>query len=124
MAKQTLDKLLVEAQKAYQKRDKRLGARLIDEILQQDLNYPGAWDLLYRLFGGGQPFDEFQRSFVSQYYPDKLPQLQPRLPGEQGGVAGIPGVQPTPEKKPAFLNKLFGQPKRPAPEAYGSGCSV
>ena len=117
MAKQTLDKLLVEAQKAYQKRDKRLGARLINEILQQDLNYPGAWDLLYRLFGGGQPFDEFQRSFVSRYYPDKLPQLQPRLPGEQGGAAGIPGVQPTPEKKPAFLNKLFGQSKRPAPEA-------
>jgi pilus assembly protein CpaE len=117
MAKQTLDKLLVEAQKAYQKRDKRLGARLIDEILQQDLNYPGAWDLLYRLFGGGQPFDEFQRSFVSRYYPDKLPQLQPRLPGEQGGAAGIPGVQPTPEKKPTFLNKLFGQSKRPVPEA-------
>ena len=109
--------MLVEAQKAYQKRDKRLGARLINEILQQDLNYPGAWDLLYRLFGGGQPFDEFQRSFVSQYYPDKLPQLQPRLPGEQGGAAGIPGVQPTPEKKPAFLNKLFGQSKRPVPEA-------
>ena len=117
MAKQTLDKLLVEAQKAYQKRDKHLGARLIDEILQQDLNYPGAWDLLYRLFGGGQPYDEFQRSFVSQYYPDKLPQLQPRLPGGQDRAAGIPGVQPTPEKKPTFLNKLFGQPKRSAPEA-------
>ncbi len=117
MAKQTLDKLLVEAQKAYQKRDKHLGARLIDEILQQDLNYPGAWDLLYRLFGGGQPYDEFQRSFVSQYYPDKLPLLQPRLPGGQDRAAGIPGVQPTPEKKPAFLNKLFGQPKRSAPEA-------
>jgi pilus assembly protein CpaE len=117
MAKQTLDKLLVEAQKAYQKRDKHLGARLIDEILQQDLNYPGAWDLLYRLFGGGRPLDEFQRSFVSQYYPDKLPQLQPRLPGKQGVAAGVPGIQPSPEKKPAFLNKLFGQPKRPAPEA-------
>ncbi len=82
MANQPLEKLLVEAQKAYQKRDKRTGARLIDEILQRDLNYAGAWDLLYRLFGGGQPYDEFQRSFVSKYYPDKIPLLLPRLPGE------------------------------------------
>jgi len=116
MAKQPLDKLLVEAQKAYQKRDKHTGARLIDEVLQQDLNYAGAWDLLYRLFGGGKPFDEFQRSFVSQYYPDKLPLLQPRLPGEPGGMAGVPGVQPMSEKKPGLLDKLFGQPKKPASE--------
>ena len=71
-----------------------------------DLNYPGAWDLLYRLFGGGQPFDEFQRSFVSKYYPDKLPLLMPRLPGEQ--AARAPGIPPAPEKKPSFLAKLFG----------------
>ena len=54
MAKQPLEKLLVEAQKAYQKKDKHTGARLIDEILQADFNHPGAWELLYRLFGGGK----------------------------------------------------------------------
>jgi pilus assembly protein CpaE len=121
MAKQPLEKILVEAQKAYQKRDKRLGARLIDEILQQDLNYPGAWDLLYRLFGGGRPFDDFQRSFVTQYYPDKLSELRPRLPGEPDGKAGVSSGQIAAEKKPGFLNKLFGQPKtassEPAPIA-------
>ena len=113
MANQPLEKLLVEAQKAYQKRDKRTGARLIDEILQRDLNYAGAWDLLYRLFGGGQPYDEFQRSFVSKYYPDKIPLLLPRLPGEQPSAPVIP---PAPEKKPAFLAKLFGGAKKSAPE--------
>jgi pilus assembly protein CpaE len=116
MANQPLEKLLVEAQKAYQRRDKRTGARLIDEILQQDLNYAGAWDLLYRLFGGGKPFDEFQRSFVSQYYPDKLPLLITRMPGEQGEAAGAPGIQPAPEKKLPFLARLFGGAKKPAPE--------
>jgi pilus assembly protein CpaE len=105
MAQKSLEKLLAEAQKAYQKRDKRLGARLVDEILQRDLNYPGAWDLLYRLFGGGKSFDEFQRSFVAQYYPDKLAQLEPRL------ATGVANAPPEPEKKASFLGKIFGQSK-------------
>jgi pilus assembly protein CpaE len=118
MANQPLEKLLVEAQKAYQKRDKRSGARLIDEILQRDLNYAGAWDLLYRLFGAGKPYDEFQRSFVSQYYPDKLPLLITRMPGEQ---VGAPGMPPAPEKKVPFLSRLFGGAKKSAPEVDSTG---
>jgi pilus assembly protein CpaE len=121
MANQPLEKLLVEAQKAYQKRDKRMGARLIDEILQQDFNYAGAWDLLYRLFGGGKPYDEFQRSFVSQFYPDKLPLLIPRMPGGLGGAAGVSSTPLVPEKKPTILAKLFGQPKKAAPEPIPAG---
>jgi pilus assembly protein CpaE len=118
MAKQPLEKLLVEAQKAYQKRDKHTGARLIDEILQSDFNYQGAWDLLYRLFGGGKPFDEFQRSFVKQFYPNKLALLQTRQPGEQVVATGeVTAAVAATEKKPSFLNKLFGQGKKPAPEA-------
>ena len=117
MAKQPLEKLLVEAQKAYQKKDKHTGARLIDEILQADFNHPGAWELLYRLFGGGKPFEEFQRSFATQFYPDKLALLQTKQPGEQGGAAG---TAPVSEKKPSFLNKLFGRAKKTAPEAAPS----
>ncbi len=108
MANKPLEKLLVEAQRAYQKRDKSLGARLIDEILQRDLNYPGAWDLLYHLFGGGKAYDEFQRAFVSQYYPDKLPLLQPRP------VASV-AVGPPAKTKTSFWNRLFGG----APKAVG-----
>ena len=114
MAKQPLEKLLVEAQKAYQKKDKHTGARLIDEILQADFNHPGAWELLYHLFGGGKPFNEFQRSFATQFYPDKLGLLQTKQPGEQGGAAG---TAPVSEKKPSFLNKLFGRAKKTSPEA-------
>ena len=114
--------MLVEAQKAYQKRDKHTGARLIDEILQSDFNYQGAWDLLYRLFGGGKPFDEFQQSFVKQFYPDKLALLQTRRPGEQVKAAGevtatVTATVTPAEKKPTFLSKLFGQGKKTAPEA-------
>ena len=120
MANLPLEKILDEAQKAYQKRDKRAGARLIDEILQRDVNYAGAWDLLYRLFGGVQPYDEFQRSFVSKYYPDKIPLLIPRMPGEQGGAPGMP---PAPEKKLDFLVKLFGGRRNPRPSRPQPGKS-
>jgi len=118
MANKPLEKLLVEAQRAYQKRDKRLGARLIDEILQRDLNYPGAWDLLYHLFGGGKAYDEFQRAFILQYYPDKLPLLQPRP------AAGVAVGPPEREKKASFWSRLFGgapkavvEPSRSTPPA-------
>jgi pilus assembly protein CpaE len=114
MANQLLEKLLVEAEKAYRKRDKRLGARLIDEILQQDLNYPSAWDLLYRLFGGGKPFDEFQRSFVAQYYPDKIALIQRRSPGEQAVVVPPPISPPTPTPTfPPPSAGIFPAPKTP-----------
>ena len=68
MADSNLDVLLAQAQRAYLQRDKHSGAQLIDEILQRDFNYPGAWHLLYRLYGAGKTLEDFRRSFANQYY--------------------------------------------------------
>jgi pilus assembly protein CpaE len=107
MADKKLDRLLAEAEKAYEKRDKRKGAKLIDEILRQDYNYPGVWQLLYRLFGSGRGFAEFQRSFTLQYYPDQLHQLRK--------LAETPAATPPPpEKKPSLLARIFRRKKTPA----------
>ena len=72
MADSNLDALLAEAQRAYLQRDKHTGAQRIDQILGQDFNHPGAWQLLYRLYGAGKSFEDFRRSFANQYYPDKV----------------------------------------------------
>jgi pilus assembly protein CpaE len=72
MTDSNLDVLLAQAQRAYLQRDKHSGAQLIDEILQRDFNYPGAWHLLYRLYGAGKTLEDFRRSFANQYYPDKI----------------------------------------------------
>ncbi len=83
MADKKLDKLLAEAQKAYQKKDKRRGDKLIGEILAVDFLHPGAWQLLHQMYGGNRPFNEFQRFFTLQYYPDKLYQVsRPAQAGE------------------------------------------
>lgn len=108
MGDKKLDRLLAEAEKAYEKRDKRKGARLIDEILRQDYNYPGVWQLLYRLFGGGRGFAEFQRSFTLQYYPDQLHQL--RKPTETPAA-----TPPSPEKKPSLWARIFRRKRSPTP---------
>ena len=118
MAK-NLEKLLAEARKAYQKKDKRKGARLVDQILQQDFYYMPAWELLHQLNAPKQPFDQFQRSFTEIHYPDKLPELlapsqkaAPDQPAQKRPArAGAPAAAP-PAKKPSFFARLFGFFKR------------
>jgi pilus assembly protein CpaE len=104
MADSNLETLLAEAQRAYLQRDKHAGAQRIDEILQQDFNYPGAWQLLYRLYGAGQSLEEFRRSFAKKYYPDRVNQLV-AIPS-----ASAPESDLAPSPKPAsFLGRLFSR---------------
>lgn len=100
MAEQSLGKMLAEARKAYQAKDKLKGARLVDQILQRDFTYQGVWELLHQLYGGGQPFGEFQKSFTTRFYPDKLSLLKPAEFSRQDAAA-------IPEKKPSFFQRLL-----------------
>jgi len=107
MVDKKLDNLLQEAKKAYEKRDKSKGAQLVDEILKRDFTYPGAWQLLYRLYGAGQTYPEFQHSFAQKYYPDKLdllvsPEATPKNP-----------IPPVVENNTLF-SRLFGRSSKPA----------
>lgn len=99
MADHQLESLLAEAQKAYRKQDKHTGAQRIDEILKQDFNHPGAWQLLYRLYGAKQPFEDFRRAFAEQYYPGSERLLRPITAA--GSAA--------PPKKPSLFARLFGR---------------
>jgi pilus assembly protein CpaE len=103
MADRALDKKLAQAEKAYRKRDKHSGARLVDEILQEDFNHPGAWELLYRLYGRGRTYSYFRQDFAAQYYPERLGELEP----EETFQRPVP-----PQKKPNFLQRLFGLGKQ------------
>ncbi|MCZ7551438.1 MAG: hypothetical protein B6D39_00510 [Anaerolineae bacterium UTCFX2] len=104
MANRKLDRRLSQARKAYRKRDKRAGARFVDEVLQQDFNYPPAWELLYELYGVGVPYEEFRRVFTARFFPEKLDQLTPLAPPPRPSAAGGAAV----EKKPSFFSRLFG----------------
>lgn len=100
VSKKKLDGLLSEARKAYQHKERRKGAQLINEILQEDFNHQGTWEFLYKMYGSGQPLAVFQRTFVENNYPDKLHLLQT-------APQNLP-----PERKPSFFARLFGRVKR------------
>jgi pilus assembly protein CpaE len=109
MADKSLDQLVKQAQKAYENRDRRTGSQLIDQVLKKDFNYPGAWQLLYRYYGAGQPLETFKESFARQYYPDSVAQLQ-----------STPAVI----TKPSFLQRLFGSSRsksKTTPQIPASG---
>ena len=122
MAGADLDRLLAEAQQAYKKGDGRKGARLVNEILAQDLNHTGAWQLLYRTYGKGQKFDAFQKDFVRQFYPNRLAELN-----ASSGANGAPGAAAPKPPKQSFFGRLFGGSRRKqaeaAPPASGAGAS-
>ncbi|OGO37306.1 MAG: hypothetical protein A2W35_02350 [Chloroflexi bacterium RBG_16_57_11] len=102
MADKKFDKLLAEAQAAYNRKDKRKGDKLVGEILNADFNHLGAWQLLQRVYGGGRPLSEFQRFFTLQYYPDKLYLInKPAQTAERAADA-------VPPKKASFWRRLFG----------------
>ncbi len=66
-----LSNLLDKAQKLYDKGDRHKGASLIEKILQDDFDHPGAWELLYKHYGSAQTFPEFKKTFIEKYYPEK-----------------------------------------------------
>jgi hypothetical protein len=105
MADKKLKKLLDKAQKAYQKGDKRKGAQFVDQILRQDFAHPETWQFLHAQYGKDRPFDEFQRSFIQQFYPDKLALLDAGMLFIDAGQAPAP----VPARKPSFLARLFGR---------------
>ena len=111
-----LNKLLAQARKAYKKKDKRKGAQLVNEILQEDFMHVGTWQLLYQLYGGNQAFDEFQRSFTEQYYPEKLTTLDSNL--ENTHVRSTTSTSSTEEEdtsKGSLFGRIFGA-KRSTPD--------
>ena len=104
MSDKKLKRLLADAQKAYNRQDKRKGAQYINDILKEDFNYRPAWDLLYKLYGVGQSFENFQRTFAEKYYPDQAHLL---ISAAAAGEAAS-----TVEKKPSYWQRLFGRNKQ------------
>lgn len=102
-----LEKKLKEASKAYQKGDRKKGARLAEEILKVDFNHPGVWLLLHQQYGRGTSFEPFRQSFAQKHYPALAGLLMP-LEVESG-------PEPAP-KKSSFFERLFRRKKK-EPEA-------
>jgi pilus assembly protein CpaE len=69
-------RLLKKARHAFKTGERGRAAYMIDRILKEDFHHRGTWKLLYREYGSGQSFQEFQRDFTQQYYPEKLELLQ------------------------------------------------
>lgn len=113
MADKKLDRLLADAEKAYQKGDKRKGSKLVDEILRQDFTYPPVWNLLYSIYGKDRGFEEFQRSFTLEYYPAELHRLRKPAASEPIAVA-VPEAAP---KKQGFWARLFRRKEKESPAA-------
>jgi pilus assembly protein CpaE len=77
-------KLLKEAERLYQRGDKRKGAELVESVLMKDFNDSSAWALLHRQYGNGKPLSAFQREFTQTYYPDKLVLLKDKEESTNG----------------------------------------
>lgn len=77
ISRQTLDEMAAEADAEYQTGSRLDAAKLVSAILDHDFNHPGAWQLLHRWYGAGQPFRKFQLSFAARYYRDRVGLLRP-----------------------------------------------
>jgi pilus assembly protein CpaE len=108
MANRALERKLAKAEKAYQKSDKRKGTRLIGQMLKQDINYRGAWELLYQHYGEGFELEEFRHLITSRYFPSRLQRLQT--------FQDIAAESDTSKKKTPFFSRLFGTGKPQEPE--------
>ena len=67
-----LKNILLQAELALKKGDKRKAGLFINEVLKEDFINLAAWKLLHRLLGEDQPFENFQYTFAAKYYPDRL----------------------------------------------------
>ncbi|MBN2548392.1 MAG: response regulator [Anaerolineales bacterium] len=110
--------MLDRAQQAYHKKNKSKGARLVDEILKQEFNHPGAWDLLFKVYGTGQTFEAFRREFAHKYYPDQAHLLRPMPAALQKDTQPRGQVKaatvPPPEKKRGLFGLFSRKPSTPA----------
>ncbi len=87
------NKLLKEAERYYQRGEKRKGAQIVERVLMQNFNDASAWALLHRQYGSGKPVSVFQREFTQTYYPDKLVLLEidENSANEKNGKRGFLG---------------------------------
>lgn len=97
-------KLLKEAERCYRQGEKKKGALLVERVLMDNFNHAGAWQLLYKVYGGGKPFGAFQREFSQTYYPDKIVLLN----------------QEEATRAPVGILAHFGRLFKPAPAAQAS----
>ena len=63
--------LLLKAEDALSRGDRRTAAVWLHKILLQDFTNPEAWLQLHRLVGRAQAFSEFQQAFARKYYPQQ-----------------------------------------------------
>jgi pilus assembly protein CpaE len=137
-----LNQLLKRARGAYKSGDRGKAAYYIDRILKQDFLHRGTWKLLYREYGSGLSFEEFQIEFTEQYYPDSKDFLRvgtsgrarvgrlkfkpqkaqsasspvdsypPKEPSTEKPIAASPEIKPAPPVKPVVLARS-AQPSQP-----------
>lgn len=96
MADRKLTRYLAKAEKAYRKNDRQKGAQLVDKILQKDFNHRGAWELLFRLYGNDQSFENFRFTFAQKHYPKQIQLLKK-----------LPEALTDQEKKPSLFTRIF-----------------
>lgn len=65
------EELIEQANKAFLVNDKDKGLTILKSIFKNDFTNEPAWKLLYKVTGGGMPFDSFQREVTRRYFPDK-----------------------------------------------------
>ena len=134
---------LEKARLAIQKGDQKAATSLLNQVLQQDLNHPEAWQLLHRQFGAGESFEAFQQRHAKKYFPKRIKELSDHsmrrvsLTGgrEPSSRSAAPTREPSAdakpakkEKKPGFFARLFSlfrrkpktQPESPPAKASPS----
>jgi len=95
-------RLLKKARHAFKTGERGRAAYLINRILKEDFHHRGTWKLLYHEYGSGQSFQEFQREFTQQYYPEKLELLQ---------------VEASPAARRTLWSRIFSSHKQPLDNA-------
>ncbi len=123
-----------KARLALQKGDQKAAISHLNQVLQQDINQPEAWQLLHNNFGGGESLEAFQQKYTKKYFPKKINELTTendhsmRRVSLSGGrelsargaapVSKPEPVSPPPkeEKKPGFFARLFGFKPKPKPQ--------
>lgn len=87
MAKeQTVQEMLQHVEMLLGSGEVKQASILLDHILRQDFTNPRAWQILYQVFGKGQLFEVFQRTFAQKYYSNYaylLAPLEPNTPAAQ-----------------------------------------
>ncbi len=130
---------LEKARLALQQGNKKAALPHLNQVLQQDIHHPEAWQILHENFGGGEAFETFQQKYAKKYFPQKVDELTnandrsirrvslsgEREPSARGNASkrdpALPDKPPKKEKeqKPGLFSRLFSLFRRkpkPQPE--------